>query len=99
MGEQIIVNQEGKQEVVLQFYENLLGTVDVRDHTIDLEAHGLQQHDLSVLAEPFSEEEVWFTVKNMPLDQAPGPDGFTGCFYKTCWNIIKDDIMLALSVI
>jgi len=98
VGEQIIIDQEGKQEAVLQFYENLLGTAEVRDHTIDLEALGLQWHDLSVLEEPFS-EEVWTTVKNMPLDQAPGPDGFTGRFYKTCWNIIKDDIMLALSVI
>ena len=99
VGEQIIIDQEGKQEAVLQFYENLLGTAEVRDHTIDLEALGLQRHDLSVLEEPFSEEEVWTTVKNMPLDQAPGPDGFTGRFYKTYWNIIKDDIMLALSVI
>ena len=98
MGEQIIVNQERKHEVVSQFYEYLLGTAEVRDHTVDLEALGLQRHDLSVLEEPFS-EEVWTTVKNMPLDQAPGPDGFTVRFYKTCWNIIKDDIMLALSVI
>jgi hypothetical protein len=25
-----------------------------------------------------------------------GPDGFTGKFYKTCWNIIKDDLLAAL---
>ena len=29
------------------------------------------------------------------LDQ----NGFTGKFYKACWNIIKEDIMLALSAI
>jgi len=27
------------------------------------------------------------------------PNGFTGKFYKACWNIIKEDIMLALSAI
>lgn len=73
MGEQIIVDQEGKQEAVLQFYEDLLGTTENREHTIDLEAIGLQQHDLSVLEEPFSEEEVWNTVKKHPTTSGTGP--------------------------
>jgi mannosylglycoprotein endo-beta-mannosidase len=29
----------------------------------------------------------------MPSDKAPGPDGFTGVFFKRCWSIIKGDIM------
>ena len=28
--------------------------------------------------------------------KAPGPDGFTGHFYKTCWHLIKADLMEAL---
>jgi hypothetical protein len=48
---------------------------------------------------PFSEEEVWTTVKKIPSDKAPGPDGFTGRFYKACWPIIKGDIMAAISAI
>jgi hypothetical protein len=39
---------------------------------------------------PFT-EDVWVTIKDMPLDKAPGPDGFTGRFNKSCWNIIKGD--------
>ena len=36
----------------------------------------------------------------MPLtkcrgDKAPGPDGFTDAFLKSCWDIIKNDIMEA----
>lgn len=34
-------------------------------------------------------------IKSMPLDKAPGPDGFTGRF-ASCWLIIKGDIMRAL---
>uniref|UniRef100_A0A0A9AKG2 Uncharacterized protein n=1 Tax=Arundo donax TaxID=35708 RepID=A0A0A9AKG2_ARUDO len=30
---------------------------------------------------------------------APGPDGFTGQFYKSCWQIIKDDVMAAVSAV
>src|ERR1041384_2198359 len=29
----------------------------------------------------------------MPSDKAPGPDGFTGIFFKKCWDVIKHDIM------
>lgn len=32
----------------------------------------------------------------MPYDKAPGPDGFTGRFFATCWNIISGDFMRAL---
>lgn len=32
----------------------------------------------------------------MPMDKAPGLDGFTGRFYATCWPIIKGDFMRAL---
>jgi hypothetical protein len=31
-------------------------------------------------------------VKRMPLDKAPGPDGFNDLFLKKCWHIIKEDI-------
>ena len=35
----------------------------------------------------------------MHMDKAPGPDGFIGRFYKSCWSIIKEDVLMALDVI
>jgi hypothetical protein len=29
----------------------------------------------------------------MPVEKAPGPDRFTRVFYKTCWGIIKHDVL------
>ena len=57
---------------------------------------GINAHDLSDLELPFT-EEVWRTIKQLPSDKAPGPDGYTGRFYKVCWPIIKEDIMVVWS--
>ena len=35
----------------------------------------------------------------MPNDWEPGPDSFTGLFYKTAWQVIKEDIMCAFQAI
>jgi hypothetical protein len=37
------------------------------------------------------------TIFSMSSDKVPGPDGFTGAFFKTCWDIIKDDITAAIN--
>jgi hypothetical protein len=55
--------------------------------------------NLADLDLPFSEEEVWETIKKLPSDKVPGPDGFTGLFYKACWPVIKGDIMAAMSAV
>lgn len=52
--------------------------------------------DLSALDNPITEEEVWETIKTLPADRAPGPDGYTGRFYKACWSVIKADFMAAI---
>jgi len=52
--------------------------------------------DLSILDEPFTEQEIWATIRSLPADRAPGPDGYTGQFYMTCWPIIKTDFLAAI---
>jgi hypothetical protein len=37
-------------------------------------------------------EEVEEVVRAMPVGKAPGPDGFTSYFYKSCWSIIGRDV-------
>lgn len=51
--------------------------------------------DLQFLDEPFTEDDLKRAVFQMPSDKAPGLDGFTGAFFKNCWEIIKTDIIEA----
>jgi hypothetical protein len=60
---------------------------------------GILFHDLSALDAPFTKKEVWDTILHLPLDKAPGPDGFTGKFYRVCSEIIKVDVMAVFSVV
>jgi len=60
-----------------------------------LDTLGSPGFDLETLYSPLS-EEVWNTIKGMPPDKAPGPDGFTGKFYKSCRTVIKNDVMGAV---
>jgi hypothetical protein len=72
-------------------YNALLGSIQNRDFSIDLDSIGMETHDLLDLEEIFTEEEVWGVIKEMPSNRAPGPDGFIGAFYKRAWPIIKGE--------
>lgn len=98
-GDQICTSQQEKAAIIDEFYANLLGSCAAREHSINLDELGIPVHELPDLDLPFTEEEVWSTIKQMPSDKAPGPDGYTGRFYKTCWPIIKEDIMAAISAV
>jgi hypothetical protein len=39
---------------------------------------------LNAISVPFSKEEIDKFIQKIPLDKTPGPDGFNGCFLKTC---------------
>ncbi|XP_057774892.1 uncharacterized protein LOC130993874 [Salvia miltiorrhiza] len=39
------------------------------------------------------ESEIAAEVFGMDANSAPGPDGFSGSFFQTCWEIIKTDVV------
>ncbi|XP_057803511.1 uncharacterized protein LOC131018823 [Salvia miltiorrhiza] len=43
------------------------------------------------------EEEIKAAVFGMDASSAPGPDGFSGKFFQSCWDIIKEDIWKAVT--
>ena len=51
---------------------------------LDLQSLITPRNNLQPLVEPFETEEINNIVKKMPIDKAPGPDGFNGLFLKKC---------------
>jgi hypothetical protein len=94
--EETTTTQERKNELFTEEFARLTGSIQTIAHTINLEALGIPVADLSELDNMFTEEEVWNTIREMPNDHAPGPDGFTGAFYQRAWPIIKHDILAGI---
>jgi len=96
---EVLTKHEDKEQNIFNFYNTLLGKCADREVIVNLEELHLPRFDLVDLDNPFSEEEVWKTIGSLPPNKAPGPDGFTGKFYKVCWPTIKTDIMAAISAV
>jgi hypothetical protein len=65
VGNILITDQHGEEEVFFDAYKGLLGTVETRDFELDLAALGLRQRDLLELDGIFSDEEVLSVVKEL----------------------------------
>jgi hypothetical protein len=50
------------------------------------------EENLSLCAIP-DEREIFQVISQLGLCKAPGPDGFTGLFYKTYWSIVRLDVI------
>lgn len=42
-------------------------------------------------------DEVHDSLFSIPSNSAPGPDGFGSGIYKSCWDLVKYDILEAIS--
>jgi exonuclease III len=74
----VLTKHEDKAALVDGFFSDLLGCSLDRDRSINLQELSISRHDLSGLDTPISEKEMWETIKQIPSDKVPGPDGFTG---------------------
>lgn len=95
----IVTSHEEMEDALLQYYTDLIGTAHHRMCSLNLEQLLATASSLNALDAPISEEEAWNVIKELPPDKAPGPDGFIGCFYKSCWVVIKHDVMREIGAV
>ncbi|KAM1589719.1 hypothetical protein ACFX10_028582 [Malus domestica] len=50
-----------------------------------------------LLTTPITDSEIMEAAFQIPPTRAPGPDGFTGCFYKDHWEIVGKDVTLVVN--
>jgi hypothetical protein len=56
----------------------------------------LMDHQLDV---PFTEDKVKATINDLPAEKASWPDGFTGVFYKSSWDVVKHDLLASFQCV
>lgn len=78
-----------KQQIINQHFESIMKEPTARTTDFNWSLLQTPTLDLSTLDRPFTEEEVLQAINSPPMDKAPGPDGFTGLFFKHCWGITR----------
>lgn len=54
----------------------------------------LSEEDRADLIKPIELSELENVVKNSTKNSSPGPDGLTYTFYKKCFDLLKDDLLI-----
>ena len=61
----------------------VFGTALSSRTTINFAALGIHPMPLAELDVDIQPDEVWNTIKELPPDRAPGPNGFIGAIYRS----------------
>ncbi|XP_019240114.1 PREDICTED: uncharacterized protein LOC109220105 [Nicotiana attenuata] len=89
-----IEEEEQIAEEAVSFYKDQFteSVVPSTFHIIDHVPTLVEEEQNARLTELPTKEEVRKAVYGLNGDSAGGPDGFTGAFYHTCWDIVGEDI-------
>ncbi|XP_042485259.1 uncharacterized protein LOC122065524 [Macadamia integrifolia] len=94
----LISDKEQIKEYVTGYYEHFHKGIPLTNHMDLLQCipNVLEEWDRGRLDGIPSDTEIKSAVWDLDPDSAPGPDGFPGAFYKSCWDIISSDVCKAI---
>ena len=84
---------------IVDYFSNLFSASDIqRDYSIvsQLIPHLVTPDDNWSLIRVLLDLEIKEVVFSMDADSSPGPDGFTGVFFKNCWDFIGIDVCVVV---
>lgn len=77
-------SHQDKQQIIQDHFSNVMADPPAASRDFCWDALNFPTVNLASLDDPFTEQEVLAAIKQLPHDKAPGPDGYTGCFFKVC---------------
>ncbi|RVW89836.1 LINE-1 retrotransposable element ORF2 protein [Vitis vinifera] len=84
------------KEEILRYFEKLYASPSGESWRVEgLDWSPISGESASRLESPFTEEEIYKAIFQMDRDKAPGPDGFTIAVFQDCWEVIKEDLIIA----
>ncbi|XP_019190133.1 PREDICTED: uncharacterized protein LOC109184574 [Ipomoea nil] len=94
----LLTTQEDIQQEAVNFYTTLFSAEDCPGSSalVDCLSSGLTDREAQSLLAPLSREEVKEAVWKLDPDSAAGPDGFSGVFYRDCWDLVHEDVFWAV---
>ncbi|XP_026433103.1 uncharacterized protein LOC113330517 [Papaver somniferum] len=93
-----LTNYEKLRNHVVQFYEDKFNGQEpvIEGDLFYFEHASISVEESNAMDMIPSPEKIKQAVFDLSADSAPGPDGFSGCFYRHCWDIIHDDLTKAI---
>ena len=73
-----------------QLYGNKMDSLEEMDRFLEkFNLPRLNQEEIKIMNNPIGSTEIETVTKNLPKHKSPGPDSFTGEFYKT----LREELM------
>lgn len=91
-----ITGQDETTEEVLHFYGNLMGSTQKNLQVVDImvlrKGKQLSKDQRTGLIKEVTENEIVKALDSIGDLKAPGVDGYNSKFFKSSWNIVKEDV-------
>jgi len=84
VGQGWAVSHQQKQDIVLEHFSKVMATPPDRSKDLNWDRLDFPSMNLDSLDAPFTESEILCAIRQLPGDKSPGPDGFSGMFFKKC---------------